>query len=49
MNPVEKSNIAFALITSILGIYIAVALLLSRARQSHANKSGRRGPVGSKQ
>lgn len=48
MNPVEESNIAFALITSILGIYIAVALLLSRARRSHANKSGRRGPVGPK-
>jgi hypothetical protein len=28
----EKSNIAFALVTAILAIYIAVALLLSRMR-----------------
>jgi hypothetical protein len=34
----EKSNIAFALITVILGIYIATALLLSRVQGS-----GRRG------
>jgi hypothetical protein len=37
----DKSNIAFALITVILGIYISVALLLSRVRQSHTNKSSR--------
>jgi hypothetical protein len=34
----DKSNIAFALISVILGIYIAVALLLSRVRRSHTNK-----------
>jgi hypothetical protein len=28
----DKSNIAFALITAILGVYIAVALALSRLR-----------------
>jgi hypothetical protein len=48
MNPVDKSNLAFALITSILSIYIAVALLLSRARRSQADKSGRRGTAGLK-
>jgi hypothetical protein len=36
----EKSNIAFALITVILGIYISVALLLSRVRRSQMNKTG---------
>jgi hypothetical protein len=36
----DKSNIAFALITVILGIYIAVALLLSRVRRSQMNKTG---------
>jgi hypothetical protein len=33
----DKSNIAFALITAILGVYIAVALVLSRM----AGKAGR--------
>ena len=33
----DKSNIAFALVTGLLGVYIAVALLLSR----RAGKSGR--------
>lgn len=37
----EKSNIAFALITVILGIYISVALLLSRVRQSQMDKTAR--------
>jgi hypothetical protein len=37
----DKLNIAFALLSVILGIYISVALLLSRVRQSHANKSSR--------
>jgi hypothetical protein len=36
----DKSNIAFALISVILGIYIAVALLLSRVRRSHMDKTG---------
>ena len=36
----DKSNIAFALITVILGIYISVALLLSRVRRSQMNKTG---------
>jgi hypothetical protein len=35
----DKSNIAFALITVILGIYISVALLLSRVRRSQMNKT----------
>jgi len=40
----EKSNIAFALITVILGIYIAVALLLSRVRDNSArNRPASRG------
>jgi len=47
-NTVDRSNIAFALITTILAVYIAVALLLSRARQWHANRSGRRGAPDSK-
>jgi hypothetical protein len=34
----DKSNIAFALITAILGIYISVALLLSRVRESRTHK-----------
>lgn len=38
----DKSNIAFALITAILGIYIAVALLLSRMRETGMNKTARR-------
>jgi hypothetical protein len=37
----EKSNIAFGLITAILGIYISVALLLSRARQTRMHKTAR--------
>jgi hypothetical protein len=28
----DKSNLAFALVTTILGVYIAVALVLSRIR-----------------
>jgi len=39
VNVMDKSNIAFALISAILGIYIAVALLLSRVRRSHTNKT----------
>jgi hypothetical protein len=35
----DKSNIAFALITSILGLYICVALLLSRVRGAGKNKT----------
>lgn len=35
----DKSNIAFALITAILGIYISVALLLSRVRESQMHKT----------
>jgi len=31
----DKSNIAFALITAILGLYITVALVLSRLRARH--------------
>jgi hypothetical protein len=38
----DKSNIAFALITAILGIYISVALLLSRVRERETNKTRRR-------
>jgi hypothetical protein len=45
----EKSNIAFALITVILGIYIAVALLLSRVRRSQMHKTGRHPEAGHKQ
>jgi len=41
----DKSNIAFALITAILGIYIAIALLLSRVQ---TNKTRRRLQVGAK-
>jgi hypothetical protein len=37
----DKSNIAFALISVILAIYIAVALLLSRVRRSHESKTSR--------
>ena len=36
----DKSNIAFALITVILGIYISVALLLSRA-QGRGRRAGK--------
>ncbi len=42
----DRSNIAFALITSIIGLYIAVALLMSRARQSRAGKPGRHSAAG---
>jgi len=45
----DKSNIAFALITAILAVYIAVALVLSRmagngsrSRNKHPNTSARR-------
>jgi len=37
----DKSNIAFALLSVILGLYISVALLLSRVRRSDAHKTGR--------
>jgi hypothetical protein len=36
----EKTNIAFALITTILGLYIAVALLLSRVQGSNRRAHG---------
>jgi hypothetical protein len=36
----DKSNIAFGLISGILAIYIAVALLLSRVRRSQLDKTG---------
>jgi hypothetical protein len=35
----DKSNIAFALLSVILGLYISVALLLSRIRGSETNKT----------
>jgi hypothetical protein len=38
----DKSNIAFAVITTVLGIYISVALLLSRVRESRTDKTRRR-------
>jgi len=39
----DKSNIAFALITGLLGVYIAVALLLSRmAGKGNKGKGGGR-------
>ena len=37
----DKSNIAFVLLSVILGLYIAVALLLSRVRGSGTNKTPR--------
>jgi hypothetical protein len=43
----DKSNIAFALITAILGVYIAVALVLSRVSRRSGrvrNKQKRSGP-----
>jgi hypothetical protein len=40
VNVMDKSNIAFGLISGILAIYIAVALLLSRVRRSHLDKTG---------
>jgi hypothetical protein len=40
----DKPNIAFALMTIILAVYISVALLLSRVRRSHAGKRGRHRP-----
>jgi hypothetical protein len=42
----DKSNIAFALITAILGVYIAVALVLSRmaGRAARLRKQKRSGP-----
>jgi hypothetical protein len=36
----DKSNIAFALVNAILGIYILVALVLSRVRESRMYKTG---------
>jgi hypothetical protein len=49
----DKSNIAFALLCVILGLYISVALLLSRVRGSGMNKtthqqSGQHGLAGHK-
>jgi hypothetical protein len=38
----DKSNVAFALLTVILGLYISVALLLSRVRESRTNKTAHR-------
>jgi hypothetical protein len=35
----DKSNVAFALLSVILGLYIAVALLLSRVRGTRTNKT----------
>jgi hypothetical protein len=35
----DKSNIAFALLSVILGLYISVALLLSRVRGAGTNKT----------
>ena len=42
----DKSNIAFALVTTILGLYIAVALVLSRVagRGGRPRKHKRNGP-----
>ena len=44
----DKSNIAFALITAVVGVYIAVALVLSRASGKEGggarNKQKRSGP-----
>ena len=42
----DKTNIAFALIMAILGIYIAVALVLSRmaGRAARLRKQKRNGP-----
>jgi hypothetical protein len=44
VNVMDKPNIAFALMTIILAVYISVALLLSRVRRSHAGKRGRHRP-----
>ena len=38
----DKSNVAFALLSVILGLYISVALLLSRVRESRTNKTAHR-------
>jgi hypothetical protein len=38
----DKSNIAFALVNGILGLYILVALVLSRVRHSGIDKTDRR-------
>jgi hypothetical protein len=38
----DKSNIAFALITAILGVYIAVALVLSRVSAKRGSAKGGR-------
>jgi hypothetical protein len=42
----DKSNIAFALITAILGVYIGVALVLSRmaGRAARLREQKRNGP-----
>jgi hypothetical protein len=37
----DRSNIAFALITAILGMYIAVALVLSRVSAKREARGGR--------
>ena len=46
LHGMDKSNIAFALITAILGVYIAVALVLSRmaGRAARLRKQKRNGP-----
>jgi len=41
----DKSNIAFGLIIAIIGLYIVVALLLSRVRESRSAKTERRKPA----
>jgi len=35
LHGMDKSNIAFALVTTVVGVYIAVALVLSRIRNKH--------------
>jgi hypothetical protein len=37
----DKSNIAFALLSVILGLYISVALLLSRVRGSRGSETNK--------
>jgi nitrate reductase gamma subunit len=44
----DKSNIAFGLITGILAVYITVALLLSRARESRVGRASRQRIAGHK-
>jgi hypothetical protein len=45
----DKSNIAFGLITAILALYIAVALILSRSGRAETHKTGSRGAANHKQ